>query len=77
MDGSSTPATSVYFRDENDVQHLLDTMDWSLTSLGPRQDWPGVLDNLTSFAMHNTQPVSVWGGKDWNVIYNKPYSEVS
>lgn len=36
-----------------------------------------MLDTLTSFAMHSRQPVSVWGGKDLNVIYNKPYSEVS
>lgn len=74
----STPGTSVYSRDENDVRHLLETYDWSTTGLGPKKNWPWVLNLLTSFAMCSPLSISMWwGNKDLTLIYNKPYSEVS
>lgn len=75
---ASTPATSVFSRDDNDVRHLLETYDWSSTGLGPKKDWPWVLNLLTSFAMCSPLSISMWwGNKDMTLIYNKPYSEVS
>ena len=74
---ASTPATSVSAPDENDVRHLLETYDWSRTGLGPKKDWPWVLNLLTSFAMCSPLPISMWwGNKDLTLIYNKPYSDV-
>lgn len=68
----------MYSRDENDPKNLLETYDWSKTALGPKKDWPWVLNLLTSFAMCSPLSISMWWGqKDLTVIYNRSYADVS
>lgn len=51
-----------------DCRFLLDTMDWSQTSLGPRKSWSPVVETMIAVVFASPTQDSLWLGSDFNMI---------
>ena len=49
------------------------TKDWSLTPLGPLEDWPQSLRTTVSLCLASNFPISIAWGKEFTQIYNDGY----
>jgi PAS domain S-box-containing protein len=49
-------------------------LDWSKTSLGPVDGWPGSLLTAVRLCLDSPTPMSVWAGPDLLLIYNDGYA---
>jgi len=56
---------------------LVDTFDWSLTKLGPKEAWPQSLRTAVDIVLHSPVPMILIWGLDGPMIYNDGYSEIS
>jgi PAS domain S-box-containing protein len=52
---------------------LIQTIDWSRTSLGPPGQWPQSLRTSVSTALRTRFPILIWWGDDLTLIYNDAY----
>ena len=55
---------------------LVDTFDWSLTKLGPKEAWPQSLQTAVDIVLHSPVPMILIWGLDGPMIYNDGYSEI-
>lgn len=53
---------------ETDCKTLLETTDWSKTSLGLRSTWSPVLETMIAIVMASPTQDSLWLGADFNMI---------
>ena len=62
------PLAAVQVGPELNCRRLLETTDWSLTSLGPREGWSPVVHTMTDLLMRSPTQDSLWLGPDFNMI---------
>ncbi|MGH6680103.1 MAG: PAS domain-containing protein, partial [Bradyrhizobium sp.] len=55
---------------------LIRAMDWSLTPVGPIQNWSPSLRMMVNFLLANRFPLLLWWGADYISIYNDAYRPV-
>ncbi|KAK8861422.1 hypothetical protein IAR55_002241 [Kwoniella newhampshirensis] len=55
---------------------LVEEYDWSATPLGPREDWKDAIDPVLSITFESRSADSVWLGPEFNLIYNKKYTQL-
>jgi len=55
---------------DGEVAVLIRKRDWSHTSLGPLESWPGCLRTALGICLHSTTPIAVYWGSDLLTIYN-------
>ncbi|WWC90485.1 uncharacterized protein L201_005421 [Kwoniella dendrophila CBS 6074] len=58
------------------VHDLMNTTDWSKTSLGPQENWPQSLKTTVSLVLDYPHQCCLWWGKDLTLIYNEPYAKM-
>ncbi|WOO83027.1 Sensor histidine kinase TmoS [Vanrija pseudolonga] len=56
------------------VEKLIETLDWSKTPLGPREGWPESLTSILTLIMNYPIPACVWWGEELTMIYNQWYA---
>jgi len=59
-----------------DVAVLIESRDWSLTPLGPLEQWSPPLRTALSICLHSTEPVAVYWGPDYITLYNDACAEL-
>ncbi|WVR09485.1 hypothetical protein IAU60_006553 [Kwoniella sp. DSM 27419] len=59
-----------------DVRVMMETMDWSKTALGPRDQWPQSLKTIVALVLNYPHQCCLWWGKDLTLIYNEAYAEM-
>lgn len=52
---------------------LIRSMDWSVTPLGPLEDWPHSLRTTVSLCLSSNFPINIVWGPSYNQIYNDGY----
>jgi PAS domain S-box-containing protein len=60
-------------RPADSTRALLETTDWSMTPLGPREAWPQALRIAVGIALNSRFPMFVWWGPELINIYNDAY----
>jgi len=55
------------------MEKLIFEMDWSETSLGPMDDWPGILTSTVNLILEINFPIMTCWGKELITIYNDAY----
>ncbi|MEJ8281109.1 SpoIIE family protein phosphatase [Pseudonocardia spirodelae] len=55
------------------VRDLLETIDWSATSLGPRSGWDRELEDTVRFMLESRQPLVAWWGPELVLFYNDEF----
>ena len=55
------------------MRAVYDEVDWSGTSLGPRDTWPGLLKLVVDLCLDSEFPVQISWGPDQLVLYNDAY----
>src|SRR5262245_23728670 len=55
---------------DSEVAALIRERDWSRTSLGPIELWPGALRTALGICLHSTTPVAVYWGSELITLYN-------
>lgn len=58
------------------VEYLLETKDWSKTSLGSRNQWPESLRTMLSLVMALPLQATLWWGPDLLLLYNQKYAKM-
>lgn len=61
------------FHGDGEVRALGRALDWSATSLGPVDDWPGPLRDIVRASLESPFPISLWCGPDLVLVYNDAY----
>lgn len=61
-------------RRSQNVEKLIETLDWSKTPLGPREEWPESLTSILTLIMNYPIPACVWWGEELTMIYNQWYA---
>ncbi|WCT10396.1 ATP-binding protein [Mucilaginibacter jinjuensis] len=56
---------------------MIRKFDWSKTSLGPPEQWPVELKNMTSMLLTNAFPVLICWGDDFIQIYNDAFRPIN
>jgi len=60
-----------------DMGELIRSMDWSATPLGPRTEWPYLLQAITNVVLSSTFATAILWGKDLTFIYNDAYRVIA
>jgi signal transduction histidine kinase/DNA-binding response OmpR family regulator len=55
------------------MRSVYDQADWSVTPLGPRDTWPGLLRLVVDLCLDSDFPVQISWGPDLLVLYNEAY----
>ncbi|OIN59184.1 ATP-binding protein [Arsenicibacter rosenii] len=55
---------------------LIRAIDWSLTPLGPVDEWPQSLKTCIRIILTSSQPMFVWWGDQLINLYNDPYRSI-
>ena len=58
------------------MQERIDSLDWSKTPLGPRENWSPALKTLVRILLANRFPMMLWWGPDYVSIYNDAYAPI-
>jgi PAS domain S-box-containing protein len=64
------------FNHRSEMAHLINTFDWSATSLGPIAAWPQSLKSLVKTLLASRYPMLLIWGPDLIQFYNEAYSEL-
>nr|ODN91900.1 hypothetical protein L203_01154 [Cryptococcus depauperatus CBS 7841] len=56
------------------VESLMETTDWTKTSLGHREKWPQSLKTIVGLVLNYPHQCCLWWGKELTLIYNEPYA---
>ena len=55
------------------MRAVYDQVDWAVTPLGPREEWPGLLRLLVDLCLDSEFPVQISWGPELVVLYNDAY----
>nr|XP_031864018.1 uncharacterized protein CI109_000662 [Kwoniella shandongensis]KAA5531090.1 hypothetical protein CI109_000662 [Kwoniella shandongensis] len=58
-----------------DVEVLMETTDWTQTSLGARETWPQSLKTTVGLVLKYPHACCLWWGSDLTLIYNEQYAQ--
>jgi PAS domain S-box-containing protein len=61
---------------KSETGKLIQSIDWSLTSLGPLENWPQSLITSINICLSSRFPMSISWGKDLIHFYNDAYKEI-
>jgi PAS domain S-box-containing protein len=64
------------FGGPGEIRALCRAIDWSATSLGPPERWPGALRLAVRMCLEARFPMAVWAGPERVLIYNEGYPPV-
>jgi PAS domain S-box-containing protein len=56
-----------------EMERRIDSLDWSGTSIGPRESWSQALRTTVRILLANRFPMLLWWGPDYISIYNDAY----
>jgi PAS domain S-box-containing protein len=56
-----------------EMEALIDSLDWSRTSIGSRENWSPALKTTVRILVANRFPMLLWWGPDYICIYNDAY----
>jgi hypothetical protein len=59
-----------------EMERRIDSLDWSNTSIGPRENWSQALRTTVRILLANRFPMLLWWGPDYISIYNDAYIPV-
>lgn len=59
-----------------ELGQLIQTVDWSQTSLGPLEQWPQSLRTSVSICLTSRFPIVLYWGREYVVLYNDAYSAI-
>ena len=61
---------------DSEMVAMLQSMDWSSTSLGPPSTWPEVLRLQLNICFESAFPIAIWWGPDLIQFYNDGYRPI-
>jgi PAS domain-containing protein len=50
------------------------SVDWSVTALGPMENWPRRLHEMADLVLRDSRPCALYWGPDYTIIYNSAYA---
>ena len=59
-----------------EMRRRIEAYDWAASPIGPRQDWPQVLEVLVDLILTSSQPMFIVWGPARTLIYNDAYAEI-
>lgn len=71
---SSLPGRTFLHR-TGELGGLVDRFDWSSTSIGPIESWPGEMKAVLAFVLRSPTPIVTLWGADGVMIYNDAYRQ--
>ncbi|WWC91472.1 uncharacterized protein L201_006418 [Kwoniella dendrophila CBS 6074] len=57
-------------------QALLDSTDWSKTTIGARKEWSPVIEMMMEVILRSPTQDALWLGDDFQMIYNDNYAQI-
>ncbi|CAK9786228.1 hypothetical protein CC85DRAFT_260792 [Cutaneotrichosporon oleaginosum] len=70
-------AKSLGADDPHSCVKLMETIDWSKKSIGPRSKWASEINAMVSLVLITVPPVALWISDDLIGVYNQAYAEFS
>lgn len=67
-------STNLFFRQGGEMARLIDSFNWSQTSLGPIHRWPQSLITAVNVILYSPVPMVILWDAEGIMIYNDPYS---
>ena len=61
---------------DSEMGRVMRAVDWSVTSLGPVDQWPPSLRMMVRLILANRMPILLWWGPDYIQLYNDAYRPV-
>ena len=75
----TNPSVSSFLNNSGDwlvsseMGKLIESMDWSLTPLGPLATWPQSLRTTVNICLDSRLPIALWLGAERTMLYNDAY----
>lgn len=73
MEALSKSENYYFLRGEGEMARLMRSHDWSSTSLGSPDEWPGSLRNTLNILLNAALPMALFWGKDSIFFYNDAF----
>ena len=68
--------TNDTFAGGGEMGHLMRSLDWSSTPLGPLENWPQSLRTTVSICLSSRFPMLIWWGPELVMLYNDAYRAI-
>ncbi|KAJ9155559.1 Hybrid signal transduction histidine kinase A [Pleurostoma richardsiae] len=62
--------------DQEPFLHIVYSVDWASTPLGPIEDWPPRLHLTFNQILTDSRPIAIYWGKEYTTIYNEAFSKL-
>jgi two-component system sensor histidine kinase VicK len=73
---NSVEHTYTFIKGGGEMGKLIRTTDFSNTILGNPNTWSDSLRSAVNIALNSGFPIAIYWGKDFNLLYNDPYSPI-
>lgn len=73
---SAAPSETAFLSGDGEMGSLMRAHDWTRTSLGPHENWPGSLKTTVSLMLNSLYPMFIAWGPDLAFLYNDAYRPI-
>ncbi|KAI8956530.1 hypothetical protein F5Y11DRAFT_353583 [Daldinia sp. FL1419] len=65
-----------FMLDQESFVHVINTLDWSATPLGPLSLWPPLLQQTFNQVLADSRPIVIYWGDQLTTLYNEAFSQL-
>ncbi|KAI0886109.1 uncharacterized protein GGS22DRAFT_124374 [Annulohypoxylon maeteangense] len=65
-----------FLPEQESFAHVINTLDWALTPLGPLPRWPGLLQQTFNQVLADSRPIVIYWGESLTTLYNEAFSKL-
>ncbi|KAI2617047.1 hypothetical protein GGR54DRAFT_209317 [Hypoxylon sp. NC1633] len=68
--------TADFMSDQESFVHLISTINWAATPLGPLPRWPALLQQTFNQVLADSRPIVIYWGDNSSTLYNEAFSKL-
>ncbi|KAI1408198.1 hypothetical protein F5Y13DRAFT_111861 [Hypoxylon sp. FL1857] len=65
-----------FMPDQESFVHIINTLDWAATPLGPLPRWPALLQQTFNQVLADSRPIVIYWGEKLTTLYNEAFSKL-
>ncbi|KAI1449277.1 hypothetical protein F5Y02DRAFT_257005 [Annulohypoxylon stygium] len=65
-----------FLPEQESFVHVINTLDWAQTPLGPLPRWPGLLQQTFNQVLADSRPIVIYWGDSLTTLYNEAFSKL-
>ncbi|KAI1140975.1 hypothetical protein F5Y05DRAFT_402993 [Hypoxylon sp. FL0543] len=76
IDGDHAWIPPEFMPDQESFVHIINTLDWAGTPLGPLPRWPALLQQTFNQVLADSRPIVIYWGEELTTLYNEAFSKL-